>query len=338
MDKILALYDSDLAYATRFMEYFSKSEQMEFEVVVFTSTDHLIQYMSAHTIDIILLGEAINGVSLDQIAHVYYLFEDENHVVQEDCSIIIKYQSVKQIMKQVLSDISTQEHQTNKNSSTDVRVLTIYAPNPQLETLSFAWSLGAMHQEQTNSLFIPFDLFPISLISGINNSNPCLSDMIYFLKEQTNLSSKLPALIQDLEITGIRNPIHYLSGIYHCADLLSLTKEDIRVFVQLLKTATAYQTIIIYTNFLSEAMMELLSFSDKVAVLTFESNYDRELLKEWKSQMSRSKIEYNTDKFDIVSLNHEEEFAALPLGIYELSQSETWKSARHYLQLHEFGR
>lgn len=338
MDKILALYDSDSVYATRFMEYFSREEMEDFEIVTFTCTDHIVRYMLTHCIYVLLFGDKveIDAIPINKINHVYHLIENQAKDKESQFPTIIKYQSVKQIMKRVLSDLSERGENVYNQDPNHITVQTLFAPHPQLETISYAWSLSAMNSEQKNTLFVLFDLFPIPLLSPISNM-PCLSDLIYYLKEKNNVPAKLQSLVKEFSSTGMNNSINYLSGIYHCSDLLSLTKEDVRNLVELLKTKTGYHSIIFYLGFASEAMMELMNLSDFVSVLTVDSVYESELIREWKEQMNRIEIPYHPDQYEVIVLQ-EDDFPKLPVSFFELSQSLAWESALHSLNSHEARR
>jgi hypothetical protein len=74
MEKILALYDSDVFYVSRFMEYFNKKIDSHFEVSAFTKKESLDEYLTFHPIEILLLGsgfvdESFTGRNIKYIYH-----------------------------------------------------------------------------------------------------------------------------------------------------------------------------------------------------------------------------------------------------------------------------
>ncbi|HWT26484.1 MAG TPA: hypothetical protein VN131_00960, partial [Mobilitalea sp.] len=77
MDKVLAIFDSDSIYATRFMEYLKKRKDFDFDVIVFTRKDSLEEYLKNHRIELLLLGEGIDSGELakDNIKYLYRLSE-----------------------------------------------------------------------------------------------------------------------------------------------------------------------------------------------------------------------------------------------------------------------
>ncbi len=333
MNKILALYDSDVVYVTRFMEYFSKSEILEFNIVVFTSINTMKQYADSHSIEVLLFGD---NVTLEDLVteHIRYIFRLTDHQPPEgenQYQGILKYQSVKQILMQVLTIISQKEEHPQTQKSGETTILTIVTSIPQLETLSFAWAFSAMRSEQSKTLFTLFDLIPIPFLSHINHQNNNLSDLIYYLKEGNNITSRFHSLEQSFQLMNMNQSIHYLSGIHHCSDLLSLSKEDIRTLFESIRNNTNYETAIFYVSFASEAMMEVLNLSDTVLVLSLDSDYECACLNEWKSQMDRIGLSHQSDKYQFITIHKEDGSSKLPITIQELSQRYEWERAREYL-------
>lgn len=332
MDKVLALYDTDVTYATRFMEYFTKAELPGVEIITFTTLDNLEKYLRSHTIEVLILGEGINiddGL-IDHIHHIFQLADKNNIDNKEKYTSILKYQSVKDILKHVLSKLPEVGYPPNVTSSNQKTIYTIYSPYPQLETLSFSWSLSSIMSEQNEVLLVLFDLYPILLLSPMNNQNKNLSDFIYFLKDKTSISNKIDSLIQVFRPNNSNHDVSYISGIYHNSDLLSLTEEDINLLIDTIKSYTRYSKIIFHVGFTSQSMLEIMRNSDKIMITSSDSPYDRAVFKEWEDQLDRIGITYREDKFKLITLQKETDLTNLPMTISDLTQSLAWESAYRY--------
>lgn len=332
MDKIFALFDSDVFYATRFMEYFTRNEIPGFEVVVFSQLDSIQSYISEHVIEVLLLGEQVNleETALENIRQVYQLSDGKYQEADERFPSILKYQSVKEVINKVLSDYTHTRSNINHPDPSHKTILSIYAPLSQLETLSFAWSLNTIMSERNKVLFVLLDLYPIKILSMQNSNNQNLSDFIYYLKENTNIADNLRLLVQNFTWTG-GSSISYLSGIHHSSDLLSLSREDIQHFTEELRRNSQYDSVIIYTNYASDAIMELMNLSDSVCITSLDTAYERAVVQEWDRQMERVGISTRNEKYKFVTLRQEDSRKRLPLTIEELIQSQSWESARLYL-------
>jgi hypothetical protein len=67
VEKIFALYDSDLFYATRFMEYLKKRKDFNFEVAAFTKPESFFEFLQEHQIEILLLESKFNLMKFPRI-------------------------------------------------------------------------------------------------------------------------------------------------------------------------------------------------------------------------------------------------------------------------------
>lgn len=334
MDKILALYDSDTVYVTRFIEYFSKTRMPDYQIIAFTSSESLKAYLSTNMIDVLLLGDKheLEPAVQNKINAIYQLVEYPTTSKEDNPPSIHKYQSAKQMIHNVISDLSKKKTGQEDHPPNQTNIISLFVPSPGFESLSFAWSLNAMLSNE-KSLFILFDLFSISLLSP-TNINRDLSDLIYFLKEKSRVKIDVLSFIKEIKSVGYEDTLKYISGIYHASDLLALSKEDMNELIKIMKATTDYQNIIFYISFMSEAMMELLDLSNSIAVLTTNQRYEQELIREWKEQMLRSGFSVDMARYQLVSLS-KEEYRAIPISLYELTQSNAWKSARDYMDVLE---
>lgn len=56
MDKLLAVFDTDILYATRLMEYLKEADWECFEILLFTRQESLFDFLKYQKIDILLYG------------------------------------------------------------------------------------------------------------------------------------------------------------------------------------------------------------------------------------------------------------------------------------------
>jgi hypothetical protein len=314
------------------MEYFTKAELPGVEIVTFTTIDNLEKYLLSHKIDVLLLGEGINiddGL-IDHIHHLYQLTDKIDKDNNEKYTSILKYQSVKDILKHSLSELLEVGNLPNETSSNQKTIYTIYSPNPQFETLSFSWSLSSIMSEQNEVLLVLFDLFPVLSLSPLINQNKNLSDFIYYLKDKTSLADKMDSLIQVFHPNNSNHAVSYLSGIYHNSDLLSLTEDDINLLIDTIKSNTQYSKIIFHIGFTSQSMQEIMRRSDKLIITTGESPFDRAVLKEWEDQLDRIGLTYREDKTKLITLHKETDITNLPMTVSDLTHSLAWESACRY--------
>ena len=59
MEKIMAVYDVDPAYARRFADVTNQKERVPFDVIPFTSMEALQEYGKKHKIEILLISSTV---------------------------------------------------------------------------------------------------------------------------------------------------------------------------------------------------------------------------------------------------------------------------------------
>ncbi|MDF2943155.1 MAG: hypothetical protein K0S01_2013 [Herbinix sp.] len=328
MEKIFAIYDSDLIYATRFMEYFKKKKEFNFEISAFTKKESLEEFLQFHQIEILLLGEQASpdDLPIEKIKYIYQFTDDPNEEKRIDQPLIFKYQSVEVIMAEVFNNYIKRENVSQlKSNSKTTKIISIYSPISGIEKLAFAWSLSILLSEQKKVLFVPMDLLPVQLLSFVNNTNQFLSEFIYYLKENSNIIIKMRSLL------SYSGNLSYLVGLAHGFDLLALNNGDIRRWGDELKINTDYQTIIFYIGGYTEAMVELVNISDSVIIPKIETNYESMMLQEWDRQMEQIGVDTNHDKFQNIQIQEEDRLGKENITLQELTNSLTWSIAKKYI-------
>lgn len=329
MEKIFALYDSDVFYATRFMEYFKKKNNSNFEVAVFTEVASLEEYLQFHYIDILILGDelSLDESFLQKIKHVYRLTKEPGagDGLSEYCAFF-KYQSASDLINEILNDFNKKEDKSKPIiSSNQVNIMSVFIPVSGNAKMSFVWSLSALLSQQKKVLLVLLDLLPVPYLIPLNDSSYSLMEFIYYLKENSNIITKMKSLL-----SGNGN-LSYLAGITHGLDILALNKEDIQKWIQELKLHSDYQTVIFCIGCYTEAMIELMNLSDTILVASTGSAYEMEVLKEWERQMSRIGTLTNSEKYQYITLKNDNSSEAIPVSYNDLTHSDSWLCAQQYL-------
>jgi hypothetical protein len=96
VDKILAIYDSDALYTTRFAEFVNKRTDFYFEVTAFTKRDLFNEFIRLHKIELLLISEDISFEESwkDQIRYVYLISDSPVREKSLNPLKVFKYQSV----------------------------------------------------------------------------------------------------------------------------------------------------------------------------------------------------------------------------------------------------
>ncbi len=331
MNKILAVLDSDVVYASRLIEYFKKRNEFHFELSIFTKLERLEEFLKQHQIEILLLGEDTPAQSLllDRVKYIYSLAEDIKESGSVGFKQIFKYQSAQNVIDEIQSDYKKKILENVHGSSSEhTNLITIFTLQPDYEKAAFAWSYSLQMATRKKVLFIPFTLFSVPILSPIDLSVQSVSEFIYYLK------SNNPDLMKKMnELSGFVGNVSYLTGITHGFDLLSLNKDDMERWITQLRAAPEYHTIVFYLTFYSEAGMELVGKSDHVFALLSEDAYEQAQWRECQRQMDLLGTSTDHLAYHSLSLPQEDRIQGPGVTLAQLQNSAIWEFASQSIDI-----
>lgn len=330
MGGIIAIYDSDLTYAIRLMEYIKKRKELIFEVLVFTEEDSLLDFGRNRTIDILIMedGLTISEEIKDNIKTTFILSDYINKLETKEVNRVLKYQSAQILITNILSTYRMLHNKDYQNYRADnPEIVTIIALTPESNKLGFAWSYAYNISNCNKILFIPLELLPTPFLDACDYSKSSLSDFLYYLK---NKDSQLISIMNS-QINHI-DSLSYLSGISIGLDLISMTKEDISLWIEKMKVDTDYDLIVFYLGYYSEAAVELIKQSDEIFIPMIEQSEDQYVISELERQLDFLDVKIPSEKIhkiDIVATSWSRDNR---VSYQELKYSEAWKSAARFLE------
>lgn len=281
LEKLLAVFDTDMLYASRLMEYFKKSDWEDFEILLFTKKESLSDFLTYQQVDILLYGgdELLEELPKENIKYVFWLTTDMKQINDKE-EIIYKYQAAGNIASDILSRYTRLEDSNQNNAISNVRFISVFSPVPGEGKVSYAWSMAKELSKRRKVLFIAFELLPTDIIPRKEDPGQSMSELLYYLKESnSDYIDKLKSYLNYSE------KLSYLTGLAHGFDLLSLSKEDMGRFMEDIKKHLDYESVIFYHGIYTEASMEALSRSNEICLVTCDLPYEELVVKEWERQM-----------------------------------------------------
>lgn len=331
MERIFALYDSDVFYATRFMEYFRKKRDFNFNLSIFTRSETLIEFLKSNIIEILLISElmSVEDIPVDRIRHIYKLTEYPCINLNAELPSVFKYQAAQTVMTQIVNDyLKTMDESLDKNLTSRVKIISVFPMVQNSDAYTYTWSLCSLLAEQKRVLFVIMDPLPVPLFTEMNSSDVNLSEFIYYLKENPNVHTRMKALIKST------SNFSSLYGIAHGLDIISLCKEDIQKWVEDLRENSDYQIVIFYLGGYMEAGLELIRLSDTVSIPYRDTVYYREMHKALMKQLEVTGVDVTLNKFIKVKLQEEVEIDQLPITISDLSHTLAWSTVEQSMDVY----
>ena len=298
MEKLLAVFDTDVLYASRLLEFLKTLKWEGFEIVLFTKEESLLDFLKYQSVEILLYGGESSPEDLpkDNIKYIIWLSADIRQGKNKQ-EIIYKYQSAQKIGTELLSQYTRLEDVNQQSAFGEANLITVFSPIPGAEKISYAWSMAKELSNRRKVLFVSFEQLPTGFVIQGENSKPSMSEFLYYLKESNiDLMDQLRAYINYWE------RLSYLSGPSHGFDLLSISREDVSRLLEEIKNCKEYQQIIFYLGIYTEASMEILSSSDEVYIAIRDGPYEERIEKEWERQMELTGIKVEQLNHHIVKL------------------------------------
>lgn len=326
VEKVLAIYDSDTKYTTRFVEFFQKRKDFDFEISAFTKKESLGDFLNQHKIEILLLcdGLSLEGISKENIKYIYMISDHPGR--EKDCEYpnIFKFQTARELMSEVILDYQGKEQEITSSYGTGkFSIISVFTPIPSATKAKIAWSLAMILSEKKKILFIPLEVLPLPVLSHEDDSNQGLSELIYYLKDNNpSIITKMKSLLRS---TG---NLSYLSGLTQGLDLLSLSKEDICNLVEELKKHTDYDTVVFYLSFYSDSVVEVMRYSETVWIAAEDKPFERAIIKEWERQMEFIGFDTKQQKFQKYLVSEKEWTSGEIISTQELQNSAAWYDAK----------
>lgn len=298
LEKLLAVFDTDVLYASRLLEFLKTLKWEGFEIMLFTKEESLLDFLKYQSVEILLYGGESSPEDLpkDNIKYIIWLSADMRQGKNKQ-EIIYKYQSAQKIGTELLSQYTRLEDVNQQSEFGEANLITVFSPIPGEEKISYAWSMAKELSNRRKVLFVSFEQLPTGFVIQGENSKPSMSEFLYYLKESNiDHMEQLKAYINYWE------RLSYLSGPSHGFDLLSISREDVSRLLEEIKNCKEYQQIIFYLGIYTEASMEILSSSDEVYIAIRDGPYEERIEKEWERQMGLTGIKVEQLNHHIVKL------------------------------------
>lgn len=259
---IVAIYEEDIYYANRLMDFLNAQEEFLLETVVFSKKESLQEYLSEHQITILLLSEWMDRSDLKNEHIKYKIVLCEGILVKEEETeqVINKYQSAEHIMREILAFYVSKETlpfaYRYLPQYRNCEMISVYSPCGGSSKTTTAFVMAQVLSESKKVLYLNLEMFSGITFQSFQEVSSGLSDFIYYLKQRkSNLAMKLQALVRK------EGGVDLLYPAEHYNDLYALDIQDIQLLLEELQSATAYDVVIFDIGFMSDAILELLEAS-----------------------------------------------------------------------------
>ncbi len=257
--------DSQEAYAKAFMEYVNLKKNHLFQVRVCTDEEQLKKLLSDEEIEILLITAEWYEAFRELIHQKSVIILSEGSVSGDigSCPAVYKYQSVENILREVMFYYSEQDSERACTGvRRDTRVIGVFSPCGGAGKTVFALTLGEILAEKENQNVLYLNLEECSGIAGyLGGGHWNASDLIYFLRQnKAQFLYRLNSMIQKLD------RLDYIPPCESYTDFCQITAQEWQRLLQLIRTQTHYDSVILDLGNVMGHEAELLRQCDGIYV------------------------------------------------------------------------
>lgn len=242
MEKIMAVYDVEPRYADRFADVMNQKEKVPFEVVAFTTLETLKEYARGHSIEILLISNAVPRELVKEIpaGQVVVLADGEVVAAPEEYPSVYKYQSTDSIIREVLAHYCEQPRTAEYVIvGTKAKILGVYSPIGRCLKTSFCWTLGQQLGKNGKALMVSLEEYSgFSRLTGEEMQSD-LSDVFYFYRQGNCSFARLSSMIYTW------GNLDYIPPVRYPEDLGQITGDEMAEFLNRVAGESSYEFLVV---------------------------------------------------------------------------------------------
>lgn len=259
--RVIAVYDLEENYGDRFAEFVNQKKQIPFEVLAFTSMEHLKEYADNRKIDLILIGCEIDMEEVKRLgaAQIIVLAEGAMSADKEPYSCVYKYQSADNIIREVMDCYcAAADREEGQLLGKKSYVAAVYSPVSRCLKTSLALTMGRLLSRDGKVLFISLeDCSGLSRLMGQEPSAD-LSDLLYFFSQGIYSRARLAAVIHTWE------DMDYIPPVKYPEDLCQISSGQIAKLLDRIAKDSPYETIIADLGHMGKRGTDILQVCDVI--------------------------------------------------------------------------
>lgn len=295
--KIMAICDTEEAYAFRLAEYVLEKGRFPYALHLFTEVEKLQDLVKQEEIAILLIAESALRLLKEEyvrqkVLQMFVLQEDDKRE-REDLCYISKYQSPDRILQCIfdLAENIPDWTEQDRTAVSNVKLIGMYSPVKRCLQTSFALTLGQILSKKHKVLYLNFEYY-----SGLGQllrrefTADMMDVMYYFQCAKEKLAMRLPSILQNL------NGLDYIPPIQ---SPLGLGEVDGKQWAKLCRDIAEmgqYEYIILDLDDGMNGLFDLLRQCYKIYTITKEDGFAEAKMMQYEQILKYHELEDIADK------------------------------------------
>lgn len=295
--KIMAICDTEEAYAFRLAEYVLERGRLPYTLHLFTEVEKLQNLVEREEIAILLIAESalklIKEEYVKQKVQQLFVLQENDKQDREDLCYISKYQSPDQILQRIFISAEGLADWTEQKGTTawEVKLIGMYSPIKRCLQTSFALTLGQMLAKKYKVLYLNFEYYSgLGQLLRRDFSADMMDVMYYFQCAKEKLAMRLPSILQNI------NGLDYIPSIQ---SPLALREVNGRQWAELCRDIAGmgqYEYIILDLDDGMDGLFDLLRQCYKIYTITKEDSFAEAKLSHYEQILKLNELEEIAEK------------------------------------------
>lgn len=295
--KIMAICDTEEAYAFRLAEYLLEKGKLPYALYLFTEVEKLQNLAQQEEIAILLIAEnawkLIKEEYVRQKVQQLFVLQESDEQDKEDLCYISKYQSPDQILQRIFLSVEDLADWTKQGDTAtwEAKLIGMYSPIKRCLQTSFALTLGQMLAKKHKVLYLNFEYY-----SGLGQLlrrefAADMTDVVYYFQcAKEKLAMRLPSILQNI------NGLDYIPPIQ---SPLALKEVNGRQWVELCREIAEmgqYEYIILDLDDGINGLFDLLEQCSKIYTITKEDSFAEAKINQYEQALKLNELEEIAEK------------------------------------------
>ena len=326
MNHILAVCDTEEAYASKLTEYINRKEAFPFQARFFSNIEKVREFCQRQEIEVLLLSEKWYPVELDtRKVDKIFILQQSPDFEGKDVGSVWKYQSSETLLKELLALLAKEPGKTaHIMRRQGLHVTGFYSPVKRSLQTTFALTMGQLLAKKGKTLYVNLESCSgLGKLMGKEFSHD-LSDLLYYLQNGKNsIGYYLSSITEQIGNLEVLPPMRCQM------DLISIsTREWLQLFYEI-EVCTEYEYLLLDISDSVQGLFELLQQCDRIFTITAEDGVALAKIDQYERMLDQCQYEEilkKTCKCKFPQISY------LPKQLERLPACELAQMAKEYLK------
>lgn len=306
MIRVMAVFDVDAEFASRFADYVNQKEKIPFTAMAFSDEYRLVSYGNDHEIEILLLDEKAGNLA-DKVkaGQVIVLCEGEVVEVKDNRTSVYKYQSGDCIMREVMACYCDRPAEPALALLGErAMVLGVFSPVNRCLKTSFALALGQLLSKRESVLYLNLEAYSgfTRLMRAEHERD--LSDVLYLYRQGGFHWMKLKSIIYSWE------KLEYIPPVRYGEDLSEMPAQDMAMLIDRIARESGYDKVIVDVGQMGRDVLSLLEICNVIYMPVRSDSVSRAKIEEFEEYLEKAEEGEIVEKIQKLKLPYTSAFGA----------------------------